>query len=251
MTEATWIFDSPAASRVTVDGVPRGDRAAEWFDVAVPQIAAAGLLPRSGPTIVVAHVSSPRPVGAPGLAKRLMDALHDQRRSGPRFESLGVTAPLYDDHPESVTGLAVEVRPAPAPTVEYLLGSSLEVLNSTVIAEVAVDVDCPNDIGASSEENRRLREARLLFANAVAGAWPSGWAAPQDDIAVVIRHARQRDEDNTWEGWLGVLGGRSGSADLWASGAPLAGRSLKAVASLQDARLACGVRYELHAVGSS
>jgi hypothetical protein len=45
-----------------------------------------------------------------GRAKALLDALHDDRKSGPFHADLGADAPLADDTPEHVCGLAVEVR---------------------------------------------------------------------------------------------------------------------------------------------
>lgn len=57
-----WSFDLDVAWSVPVDGVPRSDRAADWFETAVPQIAAQG----GGPaprTYARAHARQHEPSG--------------------------------------------------------------------------------------------------------------------------------------------------------------------------------------------
>src|SRR5437879_3871714 len=97
MTETEWVFDTDGAWRATVDDVPRGDRAADWYDVAVPQIATAGKGRAATPCVVVARVNVARAVAATGRAKRLLDALHDLRPTGRKYAEFRTAPPLQDD----------------------------------------------------------------------------------------------------------------------------------------------------------
>jgi hypothetical protein len=246
MRGRTWIFDTHATWSATVDDVPRGDRNLAWFEAAIPQIAAAKRGRATEPSVVVAHITAQGLVGAKGRAKPLLDALHDDRRTGPKYADLGWPPPLRGDSPPNVRGLAVEVRAGEPDRVEYRLGSDLVIKGEPVVGAFDVDVDCPNDIGTDSAHNARLRGQRVEFARAVAAEWASlAREVPPDGVAVVIRHRPGRDEDNTWEGWLGALTGASWARDLWPDGAPLAGRRLAAVASVSDPALDAAVRYEL------
>jgi hypothetical protein len=232
--QTTWTFETTPGWSGQVDAVPTGDRAADWHDTAVPQLAATGTGRAPTPCVVVAHVETPRPVGPKGLAKRLMDALHDQRPTGARY---GSNPPLSDDHPRMVSGLAVQVRAAAAPRVTYTLGSELHVHADNTLARIEVALDCPNDVGASSAENARLKVARAAFGQATAAAWGDHPAVDARlTPAILIRHASGRDEDNTWEGWLAAI-------------VPFLGRKPTAVASIVDPALACGVVFEV--LGSS
>lgn len=224
----SWTFTTAPGWAGSVASAPTGDRAADWFDVAVPQLAATGQGQTPIPCVVVARVQTPRLVGAKGLAKRLMDALHDQRGTGAKH---GHVAPLGDDHPGAVRGLAVEVRAGSEPRTEYTLGSEL-LVDASQLCRVEVDVDCPNDVGASSAENQRLRVARSAFAEATRLAWGDLALEPDSATAILIRHARGRDEDNTWEGWLRAI-------------KPLIGQEPRAIASLADPNLSCGVVFEI------
>ena len=223
----TWMFETDPAWRGVVEAVPTGDRAADWYEVAVPQLAATGAGQAPSPCIVVAHVQTPRPVGPRGLAKRLMDALHDQRLTGVKH---GQTAPLADDHPGSVAGLAVEVQVGPTAQVEYALGGELRIAGDKPIARLEIGIDCPNDVTESTD---RIRLARRAFREATADAWGESAALESGALAVLIRHARGRDEDNTWEGWLGAI-------------APFLTQTPRAVASIADPAMECGVVYEIY-----
>ncbi len=67
-------------------------------------------------------------------------------------------------------------------------------------------------------------------------------------LALVVRHQPQRDEDNTWATWIAAICGvRTQGVSHWSRGAPLAGWSPIAVASIAEPRLHCPVVYELWA----
>jgi hypothetical protein len=241
-----WTFDTRGDWRASVPAIPRGDRSATWYDLAVPEIAAQAPGSAPVPCFVVVRVTSAAPFGIRGKVKRLMDALHDQRLTGAKYAALGVQPPLADDHPQRVIGLAVDWRSG-RDQVEYELGTAMTVRGRLVHA-AAVDADCPNDVGASSVENAQLFKRRQEFGQAVADEWRDFELGSGDsELALVIRHPIGRDEDNTWEGWIGAIAGARWNEAAWPNGAPLRGTKLKAIASLVDPAMALGVGYELYA----
>jgi hypothetical protein len=156
-----------------------------------------------------------------------------------------VAAPLVDDHPGHVSGLAVEVIAGP-PRTDYLLGDTLEIQGQR-LAAVPVAIAAPNDIVATAPEKRTIAEARIGFGRAVRAAFAAlGPLPPHTPAALVVRHRAQRDEDNTWATWIAaVCGARGQGADHWAAPSPLAGWAPTAVASVTDERLTTPVVYEL------
>lgn len=226
-------------------------RAAFW-QVAVPALAEQdGPLPRP-PCFVVCHVSAleglGRPPGGPlGRAKPLLDALHDHRGTGPWYRDLPGHAPLVDDDPSHVRGLAVEVK-AGEPRTEYVVGADLSVAGR-VVAEVPVEASAPNDIAGTVGEKAKIAAGRVAFAAAVRrGFAPFAGLSDIAPVALVVRHQPQRDEDNTWATWIAAMCGvRTQGASHWSRGAPLAGWSPTAVASIAEPRLHCPVVYELWA----
>jgi hypothetical protein len=91
----------------------------------------------------------------------------------------------------------------------------------------------------ASSTGRRYRREGFARYPALLGARSS---------AVVIRHRRQRDADNTWHTWINALCGASRTDhDHWAAYAPLAGCRLPAVASVLDPSVDTPVLYELWA----
>lgn len=239
-----WMFGLDSQWHADVEGVPVGDRASDWFDTAVPQLARVPPPAGNPPWLVIIQITTDRGLGIRGKVKRLLDALHDQRTTGQRYAELGAGPPLPDDHPSVVRGLAVEVRTGTA-KVRYRLGSQLEIRGKPLIPTVRVVAPCPNDVGASAAETARNRHARMRFARQLAAAWPRG-EVDLTSAAVVIRHPLGRDEDNTWEGWLGALTGAGWSASVWPEGAPLSHGRFPAVASVVDPRLSAGVTYDFY-----
>jgi len=156
-----------------VDAVPTEERKREFWEIAVRRFAThAGPRPPQ-PCLVVCRVTAParwgRPPGGPlGRAKGLLDALHDDRRSGPRY---GACAPLEDDHPEHVSGLAVEVR-AGEPRTDYLVGRGLRIAGE-LLASVPVAVEAPNDIVGTLGEKARIAVDRIAYGRAVREAFAS------------------------------------------------------------------------------
>ena len=241
----------------SVPAAPRFDRYAEYFAVAVPAIAATRLDLPPGPCVVTAtvtDVASPgrRPAGPKDRAKGVLDALHDARRTGPFYRELGVSAPLANDHPAVVRGLAVEVHAGPEPRVEYAIGTDLQIAGELI---GAIDVDdapeAPNDV---RESGPRLDADRAAFAAAVCAGWQRAqrdFGDPARATAVVVRHRpfrSPRDEDNTWATWFGTLAGTSRAAQVaWAGSSPFAGNRFTALASVCEPGLAASTRYELYA----
>jgi len=230
-----------------VDAVPTEERKREFWEIAVRRFAThAGPRPPQ-PCLVVCRVTAParwgRPPGGPlGRAKGLLDALHDDRRSGPRY---GACAPLQDDHPEHVSGLAVEVR-AGEPRTDYLVGRGLRIAGE-LLASVPVAVEAPNDIVGTLGEKARIAVDRIAYGRAVREAFASyAGLMNRRPAALVVRHRPQRDEDNTWATWIaGACGVRSRHGEHWAAEAPLTGWAPTSIASLADATLDAPVRYEI------
>jgi hypothetical protein len=176
-----------------------------------------------------------------------MDALHDDRKAPPHYRSLNCRAPLPDDDPRFVQGLAVEITTGD-PTVEYKLGPHLQI-NGELIAAIDVDVEAPNDIVSSRRERTKIVQAREQYGRALAHAWRQQATTTSSASlgALVIRHRPGRDEDNTWETWVGALLGTSNwCTTSWGGPGPLPGWRPRAIASLTDAALDCAVRYELY-----
>jgi hypothetical protein len=81
-----------------VPAAPVFERHLEYFEAAVPLLAAADLKLTS-PLVIIARVTAPtalgrsRPAGPRDRVKALMDALHDQRRKPPFYRELNGVAP--------------------------------------------------------------------------------------------------------------------------------------------------------------
>ena len=265
----SWHFDTPSPWSIRVCDAPRGaETDGRFFGIAVPEIAGSGRGPASVPCVVVARVTAEPwriPPQVPGRtffgqirgpasprsrAKTLLDALHDGRDLGPKYAGLGAMAPLPDDDPRYVHGLAVEVQAAGDSGVEYRLGPSLQVVGRLLMEPIEVHVPAPNDIPADSAEKIRIDAARALFlTDLVRGIdRKAATACASKATCLLIRHRPQRDEDNTWATWASALtGGGVWSRALWPSpGSPFAGWSPMAMASLADPGLPCEVRYEVY-----
>ena len=245
-----WRFSTgPEGWRAAVDAVPAEETKRLFWEQAVPQLSVQGGSPPPRPCVVVCRVTAPaawgNPPGGPlGRAKGLLDALHDDRKSGPRYRDLPGRAPLVDDHPEHVCGLAVEVTPG-EPRTEYLIGPEL-VVAGPLLASVPVEAAAPNDIVGTPDEKAKIAHGRAVFAAAVKRGFTS-YTDLRDHgpTTLVIRHRPQRDEDNTWATWLAAVCGARGQGPAhWAHGAPLAGWAPMAVASVADAGLETPVVYE-------
>jgi hypothetical protein len=185
------------------------------------------------------------PGGPLGRAKGLLDALHDDRRSGPQYQDLPGRAPLVDDHPSHVRALAVEIA-AGEPQTEYLIGAELAIAGE-LIASVPVEAPAPNDIVGTPDEKAKIATGRAAFAAAVQRAFANPRSLlHRRPAALVVRHRPQRDEDNTWATWIAAVcgPGRQGPTH-WAYGAPLAGWVPTAVASTADPTLETPVLYEV------
>ncbi len=248
---APYSFDALDAVGVTVPAAPRFEHYQEFFEVAVPALAAEEL-ELVAPTMVVARISEPpatgrkTPAGPRDRAKAVLDALHDQRRKPPFYSSTSARAPLTDDNPHFVRGLAVEVSSGPSPRTEYRLGTEL-IVNGRLLAQVDVDRLAPNDIWTSPTGRERIEASRIEFTRALVTAWRSVSDQKLDGAcALVIRHHADRDEDNTWSNWLGAITGRpSWSREVWGKDPPLAAWRPTAVASVSDPALPCSTRYEI------
>lgn len=247
-----WTFDTDSPWVAMVPAAPNFETCRQYFEVAVPAIAAQQLGRARTPAAVVARVTA-RP--APGRmlpggprdrAKGLMDALHDDRTNGPKYASLGATAPLPGDDPAHVRALAVEVRAGTTDAVEYRIGNQLLIAGELLHA-TDVCVPAPNDI----DDTARLVAQRKAFVEDLVRRCDHGEAKScvGRARALVVRHRPQRDEDNTWATWISALtGGGAWSRALWPSpGSPFSGWSPMAVASIADANLPCQVRYEIYA----
>lgn len=244
------VFDLEAVSwTVTVPGAPTEETKRLFWDQAVPALAAAALPATSSPCCVVARVFAPPSASGPrGRAKGLLDALHDDRQSGPLYREIGTRPPIADDDPGHVAGLAVEVHPATTSSVEYRIGHGLRV-RANLLAELDVDASAPNDIAGSPNESARISAARTAFAAALGDAWDAAQLAlaPADVRAVVVHHHPGRDEDNTWSTWSYALFGAQGtSAGHWAAEAPLRGCAPRAVASAANPELPIPTRYLIY-----
>lgn len=123
-----WRFWIDEPWTATVPAAPSEDHRTAFFEAAVPVLAASGKPAATGPLIVVGHISAAGhlPGGPASRAKAFLDALHDDRKSGPQYGDLRLPAPLPDDTTRHVTGLAVEIRPG-TPQTRYLIGRQLRV----------------------------------------------------------------------------------------------------------------------------
>jgi hypothetical protein len=217
-----------------------------WFGAA---IAAFGHLSVEAPTpcAVIARVGARRPRAITSeLAKALLDALHDRKHNPPSYRSAAATAPLVDDDPTHVSALAIELSPAEADTVRFTLASAVRSVGEP-LANVALEAEAPNDVAASSREEAKRVVLRRGFAEALYTGWPkAGSAGLADASCLIIRHGPQRDEDNTWATWVGVLtrGGAwlepvvpSALAQTWRP---------TAIASIADPQLAGRVVFEFY-----
>lgn len=243
-----WI-DDPWTARVTA--VPSEDHRTEYFEAAVPSLAMRGRPAVTGPLTITGHITAVArgrlPSGPAGRAKAFLDALHDHRRSGPKYSAIGAMAPLADDSPRHVAGLAIEVRPGGSETW-YLIGTRLRVVGQ-MLAEVAVQCEAPNDIAGTASEQARITAGRISFGEAVRAAFTqhSLPGAAQFRAVVIRHHPHQRDEDNTWQTWLAAICGTAGSRrdHTWSAGAPLAGWRPTAIASIADTTIDSPVVYQL------
>ena len=248
MTAVLWRFWVDDAWTVGVPAVPSEDHRAAFFEAAVPALGAHARPAATGPLIIAGHITAAgqRPGGPADRAKAFLDALHDGRKSGPRYRDLGAPAPFPEDTPRHVGGLALEVRPG-SPETRYLVGARLRVAGQ-LLAEVPVRCAAPNDIAGTSGERARIAAARLAFGQAVRIAFTRHTVPRVPEVgAVVVRHHPQRDEDNTWHTWITAICRASSSpgARHWADGAPLAGWRPTAIASIADTTISSPVRYEL------
>ena len=148
------------------------DWAAEYFALAVPELARQ-LDPVTGPCVVTGHFTAPgrgqAPGGPKGRAKAFLDALHDGRRTRPRYHDIGSCPPLAGDDPVHLAGLALEVAAGHART-EYLIGDQLRV-RGELLAEVPVNHPAPNDIAGSRQEQAAISDSRTTYGRAVRAAF--------------------------------------------------------------------------------
>jgi hypothetical protein len=250
-----WAFDLDATAwAMTVPGAPTEETKRRFWDEAVPVLASAEL-PRVEPRcVVVARVTAPTapgrsaPAGPRGRAKGLLDALHDDRQSGPKYVQLAGRAPLAGDDPRVVGGLAVEVRPGAAAQVEYRVGHGLRVARQLLL-ELDVDAAGPNDIAATPSDTVSIGLGRKKLATAVQASWAQSKATviAGQVKALVVHHHPGRDEDNTWSTWMAALCGASSTgSEHWAFRAPMIGANPTSFASVADPALPTATRFRLY-----
>ncbi len=250
----TWTFDvEDLAWSITVPGAPTEDTKRRFWEGAVPLIAAAGLPAAPARCVVIARVTAatkgPIPPGGPrGRAKGLLDALHDDRGSGPKYSQMGVRPPLANDNPEDVGGLAVEVRAGTTACVEYRVGTGLQVAGQH---RLSLDVNAagPNDIAGTRQEKVGIAERCVQLAEAVHCTWNRSAATicAREVKAIVVHHHPARDEDNTWNTWTYALCGAARTGpEHWAAKTPLAGANALAFASIADRALKTPTRYSIY-----
>lgn len=247
----SWRFSiNGAAWSATISSAPTEDTKRVFWQQAVPELSAHPVPVQLRRCVVVAQVSdrsaSGRPPAGPvGRAKGLLDALHDDRKVGPWYRDSPGRAPLRDDHPGHVAGLAVEVRRG-EPSTRYLLGGELSV-HGELLASIAVGAAAPNDVAGTRVEQPTIASARIAFASAVREAFSAyGNLTRHPPLALVVRHHPQRDEDNTWATWIAaVCGTQRQTPGHWAAEAPLAGWHPASIASVADPALSSPVVYEV------
>lgn len=96
----------------------------------------------------------------------------------------------------------------------------------------------------------RIAAARIVFAEAVRRSLARSNIARDLSAAaaLVVPHRPQRDEDNTWATWSAALSGtRTHAPTHVGAGAPLAGWTRMAIASIAGPTLETPVLYELWA----
>lgn len=249
MADSDWLFATDSSWRARLTGRPRGDSTAAWTEVAIPQIVAEWPGRAVTPAIVVVHVEAAGNASPQTHAKALLDALHDDCRSGPWYREFGVAAPLPGDDPHLVAGLAIEVRHVGSKErVTYSAGQTLRV-RGTPLATIDVPVAAPNDIAGDKRESAKIALARTAFVEAVADAWRRAGHRPLevDRLGLVVRHRPSRDEDNTWATWISALKASSTwSVDAWGGIRPLGAGRIGSIASVSDPSLPCQVRYEIY-----
>lgn len=242
-----WRFDVPAQASVIAELPRLPSDTAELCDLVVPRVAKGMKGRPSGVCVVVVRVSgAPPQFSLKERAKGLLDALHDRRRRGAKYAACGVLAPLPDDSPKHVGGLAVEMGPGPACRIEYRIGPKL-LIRGVRLASIPVTKAAPNDVWADPAEGERIKAGRVAFAKGLVGAWNESepLASASRGAGIVVRHHPSRDEDNTWSTWIGALAGASWSHALWPSGPPLGGEAPTAFASVADASLSSPTIYEV------
>ncbi len=182
----SWRFSiAGEAWRAAIPAVPTEETKRAFWQQAVPELALQRGPPPPRPCAVVCRLSArtggrSAPGGPLGRAKGLLDALHDDRLSGPRYRDLPGRAPLVDDHPSHVRALAVEVA-AGEPHTEYLLGAELAIAGE-LIASVPVEAPAPNDIVGTPEEKAKIATGRAAFAAAVQRAFAHPPACSTADL---------------------------------------------------------------------
>jgi hypothetical protein len=221
-----------------VPSAPTENSKRAFWQAAVPALAAHRRPRLRKPCIVVCRVSAPdvsgNASGGPlGRAKGLLDALHDDRKSGPWYRDRAAAAPLADDHPQHVRGLAVEVR-ADKPRTECQLGSAPDI-QGDLLAAAPIELQhrmtsrgrSRSKRGSPSPEQSSLQrfERRSQFTAAL-------------PLTSLRRSScgtgRSENEDNTWATWiagrpLGAGGSRSAAGSLPRSQAWPTRSSLSAV----------------------
>jgi hypothetical protein len=208
--------------------------------------------------VVIARVTTRRVRSiTPELAKRLLDTLHDQKHGPPHYRDRGLVSVLADDDQRFVTGLAIEMQTGQTDGVDFILAEGLEV-DAPSIGTADVLAEAPNDISSGGSEELIRQRLRTAYVSGVRKAWPRSLVdLTKRCTHVVVRHSAQRDEDNTWATWIGALRSGVWSRAAWSPDAPPLAATWRAdgIATLYDAAIGRGVRYEFHegdraAVGS-
>jgi hypothetical protein len=202
-------------------------------------------VPHPCAVIAIVTVKRPRKI-TPELAKALLDALHDCKHNPPHYRTGGGIAPIADDDPRHVSALAVQVVAGMKESVQFVLADGVRI-NGDLIASIDVDAQAPNDVAASSAEESARKGLRRAFAEAVLGRWPKESPNDLTDAScLMVRHGPQRDEDNTWATWIGVLT-RGGSWAIPISASPMSRTwQPRAVASVADPALDGRVVFEFY-----
>ncbi len=243
-----WRFDAvnPWVRVVPMNKIP--EKTADLCDVVVPKLAAGGQDRPALPCVVTARITLQPdgrrvPFGPKGRAKAVLDALHDQRKVGVKYEALGAVPPLPDDDPNFVRGYGLEVQSGSTTGIEYRIGSALVLQNSQLLSSLDVHASAPNDVGPQALMLAALDRFAKVLGNEV---WSPSVPVSCSPLALVIRHRPERDEDNTWMNWIAALvQPRYQRHRTWPMLYPV-GWNPPSVATIADADLTVPTRYELY-----
>ncbi len=177
------------------------------------------------------------PTGPLGRAKGLLDALHGDRSSGPRYRDFGYRRPSTTTRRHRFAALRSRFATGHPDLITCSARNSRSKLRCSPWSQSSRSTQRHRRHSCRAREDRH---GACAFARAVHAAFACESNLLQcSPAALVVRHLPQRDEDNAWSTWVAaVCGVRFARPEHWAAGAPLEGWVPASIASLSDDSLA-------------